>query len=300
MRFAVLAQLLLVGLSFAAPKLDSSNNQVVITVHPADERSEALRASDVAVVQGSTSASVIHLDRLAGDLADMQLFVLLDDSSRSASLSLQYPQLRAFLEALPATTQVALGYMRNGSFGQVQPFTADHHKIASSLRLPASIPGENGSPYFALADLAKHWPSKQPANRRVVLMLTDGVDPYYNAATVEDPYLDTAVREALKAGVMVYPIYIRGAGSDGGRGWITNIAQSRLIEVSQETGGTAYFQGFSDPVTIAPFLKDLQERLANQYKVTVASASPKGVRSIKLQSGLLGLKLEGPTRMYVH
>jgi hypothetical protein len=126
-----------------------------------------------------------------------------------------------------------------------------------------AIPGVNGSPYFALSDLVKHWPSKQANRRRAVLMLTDGVDRYFGSATRDDPYVDAATKDALKKSVMVYSIYLQGAGLSGRNGWLTNVAQSRLMEVSQETGGYAYFQGFTDPVTISPFLNDLQDRLEN-------------------------------------
>jgi len=189
--------------------------------------------------------------------------------------------------------------MRNGTFGLVQAFTADHQKAAGALRLPTAIPGENGSPYFALSDLAKHWPSKQSTERRAVLMLTDGVDRYYGAADMDDPYVTSAIHDALKEGVMVYSIYLRGAGFDGRNGWVTNFAQSRLIEVTEETGGYAYFQGTTDPVTISPFLKDFKDRLENQYKVTIEALNEKGVQTVKLRTDLRDLKIEGPTRLYV-
>jgi hypothetical protein len=179
-----------------------------------------------------------------------------------------------------------------------QAFTADHQKAASALRLPVAIPGENGSPYFALSDLAKHWPSKESTDRRAVLMLTDGVDRYYDTANVEDPYVDAAIQDALKDGMLVYSIYLRGAG-DGRSDTVTNFAQSRLNQVSQETGGQAYFQNFSDPVTISPFLSDFQDRLANQYLATIQLFNEKGVQSVKLRTELPGLKIQGPTRIYV-
>jgi hypothetical protein len=274
---------------------------MVVTVRPApgDDRPDGLEVSDLTVLRSNIPVPVVHLERLSGALADMQLFVLLDDSSRSSSLAIQFPELRTFLESLPATTQVAVGYMRNGTFGLVQGFTADHHEAARSLRLPNSIPGENGSPYFVLSDLAKHWPSKQPTNRRAVLMLTDGVDPYYGTADMDDPYVTAAIRDALKENVMVYSIYLRGAGLYGRSDWVTNFAQSRLWEVSEQTGGYSYAIGFIDPVTIAPFLKDLRERLDNQYRVTVEAWNDKGVQSVKLKTELRGLKIEGPTHIYV-
>jgi hypothetical protein len=291
--------------AISAPKTNPTGapTQAVITMRPAlgDNRSDGLEAADVTVLRGNTPVPVVRFERLSGDLADMQLFVLLDDSTRSSSLAIQLPELKTFIESLPATTQVAVGYMRNGTFGLVQAFTADHQEATRALRLPASIPGENGSPYFVLSDLAKHWPSKQSTNRRVVLMLTDGVDPYYGAADMDDPYVNAAIHDALKEGVMVYSIYLRGAGFYGRSDWVTNFAQSHLIEVSEETGGHAYSLGFTDPVTITPFLKDFQDRLDNQYRVTIEElkSNEKGVQPVKLRSELRGLKIEAPTHVYV-
>ena len=236
---------------------------------------------------------------MTGDLANMQLFILLDDSTRSSSLGIHLAELKTFVQSLPATTEVGIGYMRNGTFGPVQPFTTDHQQAARALRLPVALPGGNANPYFALSDLAKRWPSKQTTARRTVLMLTDGVDPYWGTSTMDDPYLDTAVHDALKNGVMVYSIYLRGAGSYGRNSWVTNFGQSRLIETSEETGGHAYFEAFTDPVTIAPFLTDFQDRLQNQYRLTIDATHDKGVQPVKVRTELPGLKIEGPTRIYV-
>ena len=273
---------------------------MVITVRPAPgTQPKVLEPGELTVLRGNAPVPVLSLQRLTGDLADMQLFVLLDDSTRSSSLSLQFPELKTFLAALPASTQVAIGYMRNGTFSKAQAFTADHQKAVSALRLPLAIPGENGSPYFALSDLVKHWPSKQSTGRRAVLMLTDGVDRYWGTQVMDDPYVDAAAHDALKAGVMVYSIYLRGAGVEGRSGWVTLAGQSRLIQVSDETGGCAYFQGFTDPVTISTFLSDLQDRLANQYQVTIEGSGEKGVQPVKLRTELPGLKIDAPTHIYV-
>ena len=288
------------GRSASNPSAAAVPTQMVITVHPtSDGQLRSLEAGDLVVMRDNARAPVVRLQRLAGDLADMQLFVFLDDSTRSSSLSIQLPELKTFLASLPSTTQVAVGYMRNGTFALAQAFTADHQKAASALRLPLAIPGENGSPYFALSDLAKHWPSQQSTGRRVVLMLTDGVDPYYGAEIVDDPYVDAAVHDALKEGVMVYSIYLRGAGVYGRSGWVTTSAQSRLIEVGEETGGYAYFQGFTDPVTISPFLNDFRSRLENQYRVTIEPLSEKGVQPVKLRTEAPGLTIQAPTRIYM-
>lgn len=277
-------------------------SQMVITVRSRVALTvlSPLLPTDVRVLRGNTPLSVVRLQRLSGAFADMQLFVLLDDSTRSASLSTQLPELKTFLKSLPATTQVAAGYMRNGTAALAEAFTTDHQKVASALRLPLAMPGENGSPYFVLSDLVKHWPSKESTGRRAILMLTDGVDRYYGTANgTDDPYVDASIHDALKDGVMVYSIYLRGAGLYGRSNWATTIAQSRLIDVSEETGGYAYFQDFTDPVSISPFLKDFRERLDNQYAVTIEAMNGKGVQPVKLRTELPGLKIEGPTHIYV-
>jgi len=290
-----------VGFASSLPNTENTPTQMVITVLPAKNGSQpaTLEAKDLTVLRGKTPAPVVRLQRLSGNLADMQLFVLLDDSTRSSSLGNHLGELKAFIESLPATTQIAVGYMRNGTFGLVQPFTADHEIAASALRLPESVPGQNGSPYFALSDLAKHWPSTESTDRRAVLMLTDGVDRYYDSGMIDDPYVDAAMQDTLKDGMLVYSIYLRGAGFLGRSGEVTNFAQSRLIEVSQETGGHAYFEAFSDPVTIAPFLNDFQNRLENQYQLTLDLANGKGDQPVKVKAEVPGLKIEAPTHVFV-
>jgi hypothetical protein len=298
----MIAVILLAGpVATAGSNPNGSAVPMVITVLPAAGGSPSASpdASDFAVLEGKSSVPVVGLQRLAGDLADMQLFVLLDDSTRSSSLGNHLADLKTFVQSLPASTQVAVGYMRNGTFGPAQAFTEDHQKAAAALRLPEAVAGANGSPYFALSDLVKHWPSKQPTGRRAVLMLTDGVDGYWGTSTMDDPYVDAAVREALKHEVMVYSIYLRGAGFYGRNGWVTNFAQSRLAEVAEETGGYAYFQGVSDPVTIVPFLSDFHDRLEHQYRLTIQALHDKGVQPVKVRTELPGLKIDGPTRIYV-
>ena len=286
-------------LSAAPPKVGATQASMVVTVQPSKSGAPTLQPGELTVLADHAPAPVTGLRRLTGDRAGMQLFVLLDDSTRSASLSLHFSELRPFLNSLPPSTEVAVGYMRNGGFQLAQAFTSDHQKAAAALRLPIGVPGENGSPYFALSYLVNHWPSKQVTGRRAVLMLTDGVDRYYGPAIEDDPYVDAACNDALKHGVMVYPIYLRGAGRYGSGSWSTNIAQSRLIQVGEETGGYAYFEDFADPVTIAPFLTDLQQRFDNQYEVTIEAMNRHGMTPVKLHTETPGLKVSGPTYIYL-
>ena len=296
---AVLISLLAVnsGIAASLPPDTAGSADMVVTVLPgAGGSTPNLQAGDLSVLENKSPARVLRLERLSGE--NLQLYILLDDSTRSTSLGTHIQELKSFLESLPAATQVAIGYMRNGTAVLAQPFTTDHQEAANRIRLPHAVPGENGSPYFALSDLVKRWPSNDPSARRAVLMLTDGVDRYYGASVIDDPYVDEAVNSALKNRVVVYSIYLFGSGLYGRGPWTQNIAQSRLIEASDQTGGNAYYEGFTDPVAIAPFLSDLQERLENQYRVTI-QANGKGVQPVKVHTETPGLKIAAPTRIYV-
>jgi hypothetical protein len=299
--FAAAALAAAVGFAASPPTTTGTPVQIVVTAVPPSTgaRPAALEGGELSIVENKTPVPVVNLQRLAGDLSDVQLFVFLDDSTRSSSLGTHFAELKQFIAALPPSAQVALGYMRNGTFALAQPLTTDHQKTAASLRLPVALPGANGSPYFALSELMARWPSKQPATRRAVLMLTDGVDRYYDTSIVDDPFVDSAVHSAVKRGVLVYSIYLRGTGRFGRGEWSTNVAQSRLIQVSEQTGGHAYFEAFSDPVAIAPFLNDFETRLANQYQVTIRALDERGYQPIKIRTEIPGLKVEGPTQIYV-
>jgi hypothetical protein len=289
-----------VTMAGSLPNATPGSAQMVITAIPAKGgQPVALDRDDITVTLGKARTRVTGLQPLAGQLANTQLFVLLDDSTPASTLGVQIPQLKAFINALPAGTRVAVGYMRNGTFGPVQPFTTDHEKAAQAVRLPIAEPGGNGSPYFVLSDLAKHWPSKEPSARRAVLMLTDGVDRYFNNSEVDDPYVDASIHDALKNGIVVYSIYLRDAGRYDRGGRTTLFAQSRLQQVSEETGGYAYFQDFTNPVSISPFLNNLQNRLNHQYQITFEAFNVKGIQPVKVRSEVPGVKVEGPTRVYV-
>lgn len=286
----------------AAPTLNTAGPQAqaVITALPAHGgQAPSLEPSDVTVIEGNTEAPVIGLERLTGSLAGMQLLVLLDDSSKSSSLGVHLAELKKFIAGLPPATEVAIGYMRNGTIPPSTSFTVDHEKAAGELRPPLGLPGINGSPYLALSEIVTHWPSKAAAGRKAILMLTDGVDPYYGSAIEDDPYVDGAIRDAQREGVQVYAIYLRGAGLYGRSDWVTNVAQSRLMQLTEATGGHAYFQDFGNPVTIAPFVEDLETRLANQYRVTVAALHQKGFQPVKFRSEFGGVKIHGPAQIYV-
>jgi hypothetical protein len=236
---------------------------------------------------------------LRGQRAGLQLVLLLDDASRG-TLGLQLNDLGNFLTALPPTTQIAIGYMRNGSPNLVQNLTSDHAQAVKTLRLPQGSAGINGSPYFCLSDLVKHWPSSDNNVRREVIMVTDGVDRYSGRGfDPENPYVRAATTDAQKAGVIVYSIYYRGAGRFDRSFTATNGGQNYLTQLSGDTGGKVYLEGFGNPVSFEPFLSDIRRKLENQYELSFVSTSKPGLQSLRVKTNQPNTSLQWPARVQV-
>jgi hypothetical protein len=150
---------------------ETSTGRAVVTAETkAAEGVVTIPKQSISVYENRKLQDVSGWTPLRGARSGLQLVVLLDDSSRG-NLGLQLNDIRSFLSGLPPTAQVAIGYMRNGTPNLVQNFTNDHALAAKALRLPQGIAGANGSPYFCLSDLVKHWPGGKNDVRREVIMV---------------------------------------------------------------------------------------------------------------------------------
>jgi hypothetical protein len=256
-----------------------------------------IERQDVMVYQGKDRAQVTGWLPLRGDHAGLQLALLIDDSA-DTSLGNQFGDLRNFIEAQPATTAIAVGYMQNGTVRMAQNFTNDHALAAKSLRLPLGLAGVVASPYIALSDLIKRWPAADL--RREVIMISDGVDPYGGPGP-QDPYLDAAIDDARRADVIVYAIYAGGAGHSGHSFWRINWGQNHLSQLADETGGEAYFLGFQAPVAYGPYLDQIKLRLENQYRLTFLAKPPKkaGFENVKLRTEVPNAELVAADAVWV-
>lgn len=254
---------------------------------------------DVMVYEGKTRDSVTGWTPAKDENAGLELFILLDDSA-SATLATQFEDIRQFINSQPPTTKVGIAYMQNGTAQIAQQLTADHTQAAKSLRLPMGIGGANASPYFSLVDLIKRWPAASP--RREVLMISDGIDLYYESNDLQDPYVSDAIEQAQRAGVIVYAIYNPGAGHFAHSYWHSYWGQLYLSRVADETGGESYYIGFNGPaVTFVPYLDDIEHRLNNQYLLTFLAKPEKksGMQRVKLATELPNTELVGAQRVYV-
>jgi hypothetical protein len=254
---------------------------------------------DVMVYEGNNRDSVTDWVPAQGNNAALELYILLDDGS-NVTLGTQLPQLRQFIAAQPASTKVGIAYMENGSAKVLQEVTSDHTLAANALRLPMGIPGINGSPYFSVSDLVKHWP--QSSARREVVMVTDGIDHYYNNRDLDDPYLSAAIDDAQRAGILVFGIYSPGSSRASHSYWQTYWGQIYLAKLAADTGGQSYYIGFNGPpVSFSPYLDDVGNRLGHQYLLTFVAQPEKksGFQRVKVTTEVSNANLVSANKVYV-
>jgi len=274
--------------------------RLLVTVEPRKGNDvPVINRDDVMVFEGKDRDQVTEWTPAQGDNAALELYILIDDSS-STSLGSQLQEIQQFVNSQPASAKVGIAYMQNGIARIAQELTADHARAAKALRLPMAESGVNASPYFSLSDLVKHWPASHA--RHEVLMVSDGIDRYYGIGDLQDPYLDAAIDDADRAGVVVSAIYSPGVGHFSHSYWQSYWGQMYLSELGEKTGGEAYYIGFRGaPVSFGPYLQDLANRLQHQYWLGfVPKAETKASwHNVRLRTEAPNVDLVSAGRVYV-
>ena len=297
-----------VGLgSLSAQSADStsadSTSQVPITVTvtalgeksgPAPDISQG----DISAHSGSKRVNVLHWTHPQGSDARLDLAILIDNDLGPSLLGRQMQDLEDFINSLPATTHVGIFYAQNGAADQVAEFTANHAAAAKSLHLTAGRQGGSPSVYLSLADLASHWRTDQNT-RREALVIASGFDPLYPG--VQDPYADSAVSAAERAGIDVHIIMIPNPKYENTFG--DNISEGKLIAATEGTGGQVLFEGAFVPVSLSPYLQQLSTALDNQYLLTISidRSGKKGgdLAPLRIEAEQRGVKLYAPQKVFV-
>jgi hypothetical protein len=235
---------------------------------------------------------------MQGERSGLELFVLLDDALRPVSLGPQLEDLRRFINLQAETTAIGVGYMRDGTVDIVQNLTTEHTQAAKALRLPLGTVGAMASPYLSISDLMKRWPETK--SRREILVISDGIDRFGGVGPA-NPYVDAAIEQSQRAGIIVHAIYATGVGHYGHTSWRFFWGQNCLSKMASETGGEAYFLGYENPVSFAPYLEDLTRRLTHQYLLTFLARPEKKARlqSVKLWTEVPNAELVAADRVYV-
>jgi hypothetical protein len=286
--------------SRAAPQGPSAGTTQVNTVVSVESTYKKevpdIHREDVRAFLNGKSARVDDWVPLRGDHAGLELFILIDETVNQ-NVSLQFEDLRKFMNAQPATTSIGVAYMRNGTLDVVQNLTADHALAGKALRLPIGPGVGIASPYLSLSDLAKRWP--ESPNRHTVLMISNGIDQWQMGPSA--PYVDAAVDRMQRMGIQVYAIYAEGIGHYAHSMYRINWGQNNLAELAEFTGGEAYIQGLLPPVSFTPYLDRFANRLTHQYRLTVSATPGKKAtyQSLRLETEVPGAELIPADKVYV-
>jgi hypothetical protein len=191
--------------------------------------------------------------------------VLIDDSLDS-SVASQWNDVKAFFSSLPDTTYVSVSYSRNGAAMLAQDFTNDHTLATKALRLPLGEGGAFSSPYLALEDLMKRWPSS--GDRRSILLISSGIDYFRGDFGVSSPDLDTVIEHAQKQNINVWSIFAPDERHRSRNSFVAWRGQMNLSQLAAETGAESYYLGTEPAVTFKPYLDEITTHLNNQYLLT--------------------------------
>jgi hypothetical protein len=287
---------------FAQKNAQQGQGRAIVTVLPSAKNGNAgqISAQNLKLKVNGKESTVTSFNQLQESNSPVELVLLLDAGARS-SLGTQFGDIQTFVKEMPPNTKMAIAYMQQGRAAFSSQLSSNAADVLKGLHLSTGIPGDNASPYFCLSDLAKNWPSHDRTARREVVMVTDGVDNYDRRFDPDDPYVQTAINDSVRAGLVVYSIYWKNTGRINNTGYETSAGQNLLLLVTQATGGNSYWQGLGNPVSLQPFFKDLRRRLNNQYEVsfTAPSNGKPEVKSLKLDLHVPSAKVAAPQQVLV-
>jgi hypothetical protein len=296
------AALLLAAQAFSQGRDNTGQGRAVVTVLAKQhgEPPASVSQQDVSIKVNGKPSVVASWAPLRGPDARLELVILIDSSSRT-SLGSQYSDIEHFVNGLPPNAKVGIAYMLNGSAVFAGPLSADHAQALRALHLPGGSPGSSASPYFCLSELAKHWPSGDRGARREVVMVTDGVDNYERRFDPDDPYVEAAIKDSVRAGLVVYSIYWLNQNLADSTMYANNTGQSLLSELTEATGGKNFWVGIGNPVSLQPFFEELARRLGNQYELgfTTRLGGKPEIESLKLKAGGPAVEVSAPKQVFV-
>lgn len=260
---------------------------------------EFVEAGNLTVKQDGDEQTILSIRSVEN--TPLQLAILIQDDL-SSSFNLELKRLGDFIRHLPRGSRVMVAYLRGGSPQIRQKFTDDLERAADSLRIAsgnaASAPG---SPYQSVSDAMKRFDSL-PNGRRAILLISDGLDTsrgVESASPGQNPDLDQAILQAQQRGVAIYSFFSTATATEGGNSTLVLFGQGSLERLADETGGRAFFQGTSSPVSFDPFFRDLNLLLKRQFALTFLSTHlQKGYHKIQITSTNPQVRIEHPKGYY--
>jgi hypothetical protein len=277
----------------AQDKSSSTPMQITVSAgHFYTGQAPVLTRDDLTVTQGFEEVPIVSVTPVHGAL---EIFLLIDHCS-SCEPGTKFDELRRFIVSQPPETSFGVAYIRDGKLEAALNPTQDREAAVKALTAPEGSKPAN--PFTALAELIRQWPPN--VSRRAVLMVSNGLDP---AAEIDKPNgpAEDAIDEAIRAGVSVFAIYHPSADYATVDWSKLYAGQIELAHVAAETGGEAFFLGFGPLPTIAPFLNDVADHLANQYVLAFAprAIAPGSFENIEVMSANPKIDVTAPAKIWM-
>lgn len=267
--------------------------QIVVSVgHFYSERVPVPTRDNLTVSAGLAEAPVLEVTPLHDPI---DLFVLVDHCS-SCEPGSKFEELQKFLLSQAPTTRIGVAYIKDGQLQIAVNPTLDRDRVIKGLSAPEGAKPAN--PFVALADLIRQWAPESP--RRAVLMISNGIDPD-SGAGARNAAAEAAIEQAERAGVVIFAMYHPSADYANADWSKLYEGQVQLAHVASESGGEAYFLGFGPMPSLAPFLADLGDHLANQYRLRfLAKPGAAGTfEDITVRSTSRDVEIMAPSRVWV-
>lgn len=241
-----------------APSVGVPARVVISAGHFYSAQPPVLTPEDVDVTEGVDSLPVLSVTPLHGPV---EIFILVDNCS-SCEPGTKFEELRKFINSQPPATSIGVAYIRDGKLEIAQSPSSDRKQAIKTLNVPTGSQPSN--PFFALADLITQW--KPDSSRHIVVMISNGLDPKADGISQNGP-AEASIEAAERSGVAVFAMYHPSADYAAADWEKLYAGQVQLSHVATESGGEAYFLGFGPMPSLAPFLNDVADHLANQYQV---------------------------------
>ena len=254
-----------------------------------------LQNIDLSVSEDGEPQTIISIRGNANSLITIAVLIQED---LVPSVGTEIKALAEFIRKLPTGSRVMVGYLRTGTLQVKQKFTNDLEKAAGALRPPSGFASVGPyNPYVEVVEALKKFES-QPQGRRAILLVSDGLDisrGVDSSSPTQSIDLQRAINESQRRSVAIYGFYAPTQVAAANPSLVGN-AQSSLLRLSDETGGSAFFQGTGAPVSFEPFIRELDISLQKQAALTFLSTHlKKGFHRIEVKSSTPGVRVSYPS-----
>ncbi len=286
----------------AKPQADSSGKVPITTVVTITGKKfsapPAISKEDITVREGDNRREIVNFMPAQGDRAGLQLAIVIDDSLRR-SFGNQLQSLSSFIASQPPSTSVGVFYAASGTLTVASQFNPDSAAVAKTVRMPSGTYGAASSVYQSMMQLIAGWPVT--GARREILLFSDGFD--YLRKDRFSPDVQLTIDKAQQAGVVIYGIFESTAGRPGYSKLVSRWGQGNLNQITDGTGGYAFFSGDSAPLSIDPYLAQFGTITKNQYFLTFTTDRSKKAngdyRGIKVVTERKDVDIKAPDKVFV-